>query len=103
MGQVLPWQQWTSLNPVEQHPLTFFDVGGSATADKIAAGFKILVSDPQVKAVLVNIFGGIMNCVTIAEGLLAAAAQVAVKIPLVVRMEGTNVEEGKAMLRKIRS
>ena len=81
-------------------PANFLDVGGSATADKIAAGFKILISDPHVKAVLVNIFGGIMNCATIAEGLLSAAEHTSVKIPLVVRMEGTNVEEGKALLAK---
>ncbi len=81
-------------------PANFLDVGGSATADKIAAGFKILVSDPHVKAILVNIFGGIMNCATIAEGILTALAEHPIKIPLVVRMEGTNVEEGKKMLAK---
>lgn len=81
-------------------PANFLDVGGSATADKIAAGFKLLVSDAHVKAVLFNIFGGIMNCATIAEGLIAGAADISVNIPLVVRMEGTNVEEGKAMLAK---
>lgn len=81
-------------------PANFLDVGGSATADKIAAGFKILVSDPHVKAILVNIFGGIMNCATIAEGILTALAEHPIKIPLVVRMEGTNVEEGKKMLEK---
>lgn len=79
-------------------PANFLDVGGSATADKIAAGFKILVSDPHVKAILVNIFGGIMNCATIAEGILAAAGEL--HVPLVVRMEGTNVEEGRKMLEK---
>jgi succinyl-CoA synthetase beta subunit len=81
-------------------PANFLDVGGSATADKIAAGFKILVSDRHVKAILVNIFGGIMNCATIAEGILTALAEHPIKIPLVVRMEGTNVEEGKKMLEK---
>ncbi len=79
-------------------PANFLDVGGSATADKIAEGFKILVSDPHVKAILVNIFGGIMNCATIAEGILAAAE--GLHVPLVVRMEGTNVEEGRKMLAK---
>lgn len=79
-------------------PANFLDVGGSATAEKIAAGFAILVSDPHVKAILVNIFGGIMNCATIAEGILAAAGDL--KVPLVVRMEGTNVEEGRKMLEK---
>ncbi len=81
-------------------PANFLDVGGGATADKIAAGFKILLADPKVKAVLINIFGGIMNCATIAEGVLAAAAEISVKVPLVVRMEGTNVEEGTKMLEK---
>ena len=79
-------------------PANFLDVGGGATADKIAAGFQVLMSDPHVKAILVNIFGGIMNCATIAEGILAALEKSPLKIPLVVRMEGTNVEEGKKML-----
>ncbi|HNA62400.1 MAG TPA: ADP-forming succinate--CoA ligase subunit beta [Rhabdochlamydiaceae bacterium] len=83
-------------------PANFLDVGGGATADKIAAGFKILVSDPQVKAILVNIFGGIMNCATIAEGILATLSEHPMTIPLVVRMEGTNVEEGKKMLQKLK-
>lgn len=81
-------------------PANFLDVGGSATAEKITEGFKILVSDPQVKAILVNIFGGIMNCATIAEGILVALKEHPIKIPLVVRMEGTNVEQGKKMLEK---
>jgi succinyl-CoA synthetase beta subunit len=81
-------------------PANFLDVGGGATAEKIAEGFKILVSDPHVKAILVNIFGGIMNCATIAEGLIAAASECTVKVPLIVRLEGTNVEAGEAMLKK---
>jgi succinyl-CoA synthetase beta subunit len=81
-------------------PANFLDVGGSATAEKIAEGFNILVSDPNVKAILVNIFGGIMNCATIAEGILTALKNKPLSIPLVVRMEGTNVEEGKKMLQK---
>lgn len=81
-------------------PANFLDVGGSATAEKIAAGFQILVSDSNVKAILVNIFGGIMSCATIAEGILTALKQKPLSIPLVVRMEGTNVEEGKKMLRE---
>jgi succinyl-CoA synthetase beta subunit len=81
-------------------PANFLDVGGSATAEKIAAGFKILVSDSHVKAILVNIFGGIMSCATIAEGILTALEEHPIKIPLVVRMEGTHVEEGKKMLEK---
>jgi succinyl-CoA synthetase beta subunit len=81
-------------------PANFLDVGGGASKEKIAAGFQIILSDPRVKAVLVNIFGGIMNCATVAEGILEGAAQTAVKIPLVVRMEGTNVEEGKKLLQQ---
>jgi succinyl-CoA synthetase beta subunit len=81
-------------------PANFLDVGGSATAEKITEGFKILVSDPHVKAILVNIFGGIMNCATIAEGIITALQEHPIKIPLVVRMEGTNVEQGKKMLEK---
>jgi len=76
----------------------FLDVGGGASEDKVAEGFKIILSDPQVKAILVNIFGGIMNCETLAAGIIAAAKQLKVKVPLIVRMEGTNVEQGKALL-----
>lgn len=83
-------------------PANFLDVGGSATAEKIAAGFQILVSDRNVKAILVNIFGGIMNCATIAEGILTALNHKPLLIPLVVRMEGTNVEEAKKMLQQSR-
>lgn len=81
-------------------PANFLDVGGSATAEKIAEGFRILVSDPNVKAILVNIFGGIMSCATIAEGILSALKSQPLSIPLVVRMEGTNVEKGKELLEK---
>lgn len=81
-------------------PANFLDVGGSATAEKIAEGFRVLISDPEVKAILVNIFGGIMNCATIAEGVLAAKE--GLRVPVVVRMEGTNVEEGKKMLLKMK-
>lgn len=79
-------------------PANFLDVGGGATQDKVAEGFKIILKDPQVKAVLVNIFGGIMNCETLAAGLISAAKSSPVKVPLIVRMEGTNVEQGKKML-----
>lgn len=80
-------------------PANFLDVGGSATEEKVAEGFKILLSDPKVKAVLVNIFGGIMNCVTLAGGIIAAAGILQIHVPLIVRMEGTNVEQGKQMLK----
>jgi succinyl-CoA synthetase beta subunit len=79
-------------------PANFLDVGGGADEQKVAAAFKIILSDPNVKAVLVNIFGGIMKCDVIANGIIAAARQVGLKIPLVVRLEGTNVEKGKQIL-----
>lgn len=79
-------------------PANFLDVGGGASKEKVAEGFKIILSDPKVKAILVNIFGGIMNCATLAEGIVAAAKESQVAVPLVVRMEGTNVEEGKKIL-----
>ncbi|MES2122777.1 MAG: ADP-forming succinate--CoA ligase subunit beta [Chlamydiota bacterium] len=81
-------------------PANFLDVGGGASKEKVAAGFKIILSDPKVKAILVNIFGGIMNCATLAEGIIEAAKEMEIKVPLVVRMEGTNVEEGKKLLEK---
>lgn len=80
-------------------PANFLDVGGGASKEKVAAGFKIILEDPKVKAILVNIFGGIMNCATLAEGIISAAEQFQIKVPLVVRMEGTNVEEGKRLLK----
>ena len=79
-------------------PANFLDVGGGADEKKVTAAFKILLADPDVKAVLVNIFGGIMKCDVIANGLVAAARQVELRIPLVVRLEGTNVELGKKIL-----
>jgi succinyl-CoA synthetase beta subunit len=79
-------------------PANFLDVGGGADEKKVTAAFKILLADPDVKAVLVNIFGGIMKCDVIANGIVAAARQVELRIPLVVRLEGTNVELGKKIL-----
>jgi len=79
-------------------PANFLDVGGGASTEKVAAGFKIILDDPKVQVILINIFGGIMNCGTLAEGILKAAEEYAIKIPLVVRMEGTNVEEGRRLL-----
>ena len=81
-------------------PANFCDVGGGASKEKVAAAFKIILSDPAVEGILVNIFGGIMKCDVIAEGIVAAAHEVDLKVPLVVRLEGTNVEEGKAILGK---
>ena len=79
-------------------PANFLDVGGGATAEKVTAAFKIITTDPDVKAIFINIFGGIMKCDTIAQGVIAAAKEVGLKVPLVVRLEGTNVELGKKML-----
>jgi len=79
-------------------PANFLDVGGSATKEKVAAAFKIILSDANVKGILVNIFGGIMRCDIIAEGVVAAAKEMAIKVPLVVRLEGTNVDLGKQIL-----
>jgi succinyl-CoA synthetase beta subunit len=81
-------------------PANFLDVGGGATKEKVTAAFKIIVSDPHVKGILVNIFGGIMKCDIIAEGIVAAAREISLKVPLVVRLEGTNVEKGKEILAK---
>jgi succinyl-CoA synthetase beta subunit len=79
-------------------PANFLDVGGGASKEKVTAAFKIILSDPAVKGILVNIFGGIMRCDIIADGIVAAAREVDLKVPLVVRLEGTNVEEGKRIL-----
>ena len=79
-------------------PANFCDVGGGASKEKVAAAFKIILSDPAVKGILVNIFGGIMRCDTIAEGIVAAAREMEIDVPLVVRLEGTNVQQGKAIL-----
>ena len=79
-------------------PANFLDVGGGATAEKVTAAFKIILSDPKVEGILVNIFGGIMRCDIIAEGVVTAAREVDIHVPLVVRLEGTNVEEGKQIL-----
>jgi len=79
-------------------PANFLDVGGSATAEKVTAAFKIITADPNVKGIFVNIFGGIMKCDTIATGVIGAVKQVGLQVPLVVRLEGTNVELGKKML-----
>jgi len=79
-------------------PANFLDVGGGATTDKVTAAFKIITSDPAVKGIFVNIFGGIMKCDTIAEGVITAVKQVGLRVPLVVRLEGTNVELGRKML-----
>jgi succinyl-CoA synthetase beta subunit len=80
-------------------PANFLDVGGGATKEKVTEAFKIITSDPNVKGILVNIFGGIMRCDIIAEGIVAAVKEVGLQVPLVVRLEGTNVELGKQIIR----
>lgn len=81
-------------------PANFLDVGGGATKDQVVEAFGIILSDPNVKAVLVNIFGGIARCTTIANAVIEASKQIGITIPLVVRLEGTEVEEGKRLLRE---
>ena len=83
-----------------EEPANFLDVGGGATKEKVAAAFKIITADPKVKGILVNIFGGIMKCDVIAEGVIAAVKEAGLKVPLVVRLEGTNVDLGKAIINK---
>jgi len=81
-------------------PANFLDVGGSANATQIANAFKIILSDPNVKAIFINIFGGILRCDRLAEGIITAAKEVSINFPVIVRMEGTNVELGKKMLQE---
>ena len=81
-----------------EFPANFLDVGGGATTEKVTAAFKIILQDPAVKGILVNIFGGIMKCDIIADGIIAAAKEVNLSVPLVVRLEGTNVQQGKDIL-----
>ncbi len=81
-------------------PANFLDVGGGATAEKVTAAFKIILADPKVKGILINIFGGIMKCDTIANGVVTAAREVQIKVPVVVRLQGTNVDLGKKILEE---
>ena len=80
------------------NPANFLDVGGGATAEKVAEAFKLMLRNPELQAILVNIFGGIMKCDVIAEGVVAAARELKLNVPLVVRLEGTNVDLGKKIL-----
>ncbi|MET0367742.1 MAG: ADP-forming succinate--CoA ligase subunit beta, partial [Methylobacterium sp.] len=82
-----------------ESPANFLDVGGGASEEKVTAAFKIITADPNVKGILVNIFGGIMKCDVIANGVIAAVKAVGLQVPLVVRLEGTNVEQGKEIIR----
>ena len=83
-----------------EEPANFLDVGGSATKDKVTEAFKIILSDEKVKGILVNIFGGIMRCDVVAEGILDAAREINISVPLVVRLEGTKVDEGKKIIEE---
>src|SRR5206468_2225122 len=80
-------------------PANFLDVGGGANAEQVKNAFRILLSDASVKAVLINIFGGILRCDTLANGVVAAARDLGIKVPIVIRMEGTNVEQGRQILK----
>jgi len=81
-----------------EEPANFLDVGGGASKEKVTAALKIILADPNVKGILVNIFGGIMRCDIIANGIVAAAKEVSLSVPVVARLEGTNVKEGKEIL-----
>jgi succinyl-CoA synthetase beta subunit len=99
-GAGLAMATMDTIKLVGGQPANFLDVGGGASKEKVTAAFKLILADPSVKAVLVNIFGGIMKCDVIAEGVVAAAKEVKLSVPLVVRLEGTNVELGKEILKK---
>ena len=98
MVQDLPWRPWISSNSHGGNPANFLDVGGGATAEKVAEAFKLMLRNPKLQAILVNIFGGIMRCDVIADGVVGAAREVSLNVPLVVRLEGTNVDLGKKIL-----
>jgi len=99
-GAGLAMATMDTIKLVGGQPANFLDVGGGATKEKVTAAFKLILQDPSVKAVLINIFGGIMKCDVIAEGVVAAAKEMHLTVPLVVRLEGTNVELGKEILKK---
>jgi len=97
-GAGLAMATMDTIKLVGGNPANFLDVGGGASKEKVTEAFKIILHSPSVKAILVNIFGGIMRCDVIAEGVVAAAREVGLKVPLVVRLEGTNVEKGKEII-----
>jgi succinyl-CoA synthetase beta subunit len=99
-GAGLAMATMDTIKLVGGQPANFLDVGGGASKEKVTAAFKLILADPAVKAVLVNIFGGIMKCDVIAEGVVAAAKEVKLTVPLIVRLEGTNVELGKEILKE---
>ena len=83
-----------------EEPANFLDVGGGASKEQVSAAFKLILSDKKVKGILINIFGGIMQCDVLAQGVVEAAKEINIKVPLVVRLAGTNFEEGKQILDK---
>ena len=89
-----------ALNRTGRHAASSLDVGGGANAEQIKNAFRILMADSNVKAVLINIFGGILRCDVLAKGVIAAVTELGVQVPIVIRMEGTNVEAGKRMLKE---
>ena len=99
-GAAWPWPPWTSSSTRAAVPANFLDVGGGANAEQVKNAFRILLSDQHVKAVLINIFGGILRCDTLATGVVAAARDLNIQVPIVVRMEGTNVELGRQILKE---
>ena len=98
-GAGLAMATMDTIKLVGGEPANFLDVGGGASREKVTQAFKLILADPAVKAVLVNIFGGIMRCDVIAEGIIAAAKEVKLAVPLIVRLEGTNVAQGKELLK----
>jgi succinyl-CoA synthetase beta subunit len=97
-GAGLAMATMDSVKAAGGEPANFLDVGGGASTEKVKAAFKIILSDDAVQAIFINIFGGILRCDVLAEGVVAAAREVGLQVPLVVRMEGTNVEQGKRIL-----
>ena len=96
----LPCLQWILFSSREARPANFLDVGGGATEAQVQKGFEILNNDPNVKAILVNIFGGIMKCDVIANGIINAAKEIGIRKPIVIRLQGTNVEKGKLLIEE---
>ena len=94
-----PWPPWTSSSYHGGTPANFLDVGGGASEEAVKNAFRIILQDPGVKAVLVNIFGGIMRCDVVAKGIVNASREIGIRVPVVARLEGTNVEEGKRILQ----
>ena len=90
----------TLIKAAGAEPANFLDVGGGASAEMVANGFRIILSDARVKGVLINIFGGILRCDRLAEGVIQAVQEVQVKVPIIIRLEGTNVDEGRRLLNE---